>query len=96
MHSDLIGKIEKARRYAQEPERIAIGELKATFHGGNNDHVITLHEGHWACDCSFFRMWQTCAHVMAFQKIFNPMLPEQAREVGGPTVVAEDMAGALS
>ena len=27
MHSDLIGKIEKARRYAQEPERIALDEL---------------------------------------------------------------------
>jgi hypothetical protein len=96
MHSDLIGKIEKARRYAQEPERIAIGEMKATFRGGNNDHVITLHEGHWACDCSFFRMWQTCAHVMAFQKIFDPMLTPEAREVGGPNAVAEEMAGALS
>ncbi|HEX9371947.1 MAG TPA: hypothetical protein VF897_13115 [Roseiflexaceae bacterium] len=96
MHSDLIGKIEKARRYAQEPERITICDMKATFRGGNNDHVITLHDGHWACDCSFFRMWQTCAHVMAFQKIFNPMLPAQAREVGGPAVVEEAMSGALS
>ena len=42
MHSDLIGKIEKARRYAGEPERIAIGEMKASFRGGNNDHLITL------------------------------------------------------
>ena len=41
-------------------------------------------------------MWQTCAHVMAFQKIFNPMLTDEAREVGGPTAVSEEMAGALS
>jgi hypothetical protein len=96
MHSDLIGKIEKARRYAQEPERIAIDDLKARFRGGNNDHTITLSNDHWACDCSFFRMWQTCAHVMAFQKIFNPMLSDEAREVAGPAPVEEEMVGALS
>ena len=96
MHSDLIGKIEKARRYAHEPERIAIGEMKASFRGGNNDHLITLSEGHWSCDCSFFRTWQTCAHVMAFQKIFDPMLPEEAREATSPTPVDEHVVGALS
>jgi hypothetical protein len=95
MHSDLIGKIEKARRYAQEPERIAIGEMKASFRGGNNDHIITLSDGHWACDCSFFRMWQTCAHVMAFQKIFDPMLSQEAREATSPAAVEEQMVGAL-
>jgi hypothetical protein len=95
MHSDLIGKIEKARRYAQEPERIAIDELKARFRGGNNDHVITLSKGQWTCDCSFFRMWQTCAHVMAFQRILNQMLPPEAREATGPVAVEETMVGAL-
>ncbi|MBK9713131.1 MAG: hypothetical protein IPO81_17735 [Kouleothrix sp.] len=96
MHSDLIGKIEKSRRYAQEPERIRIGEMKATFHGGNNDHVITLHDGQWACDCSFFHMWQTCAHVMALQKILDPMLSSEARQIGGPNPVDEEIANALS
>ena len=96
MHSDLIGKIEKARRYANEPERIAIGEMKASFRGGNNDHLITLSNGHWSCDCSFFRTWQTCAHVMAFQKIFDPMLPEEAREATSPAPASEQMVGALS
>jgi hypothetical protein len=95
MHSDLIGKIEKARRYAQEPERIALDELKARFHGGNNDHIITLSEGQWTCDCSFFRMWQTCAHVMAFQRIFHPMLSDEAREAAGPAY-EEEMVGVLS
>lgn len=80
MHSDLIGKIEKARRYAAEPERIKLDELRATFHGGNSDHVITLKEGHWSCDCSFFRNWGTCAHVMAMQRILNPMLTDEARQ----------------
>ena len=96
MHSDLIGKIDKARRYAQEPERVALGELKARFHGGNNDHEITLSDGHWTCDCDFFGMWHTCAHVMALQKIFDPMLPSAAREANGPAVIDKAIAGALS
>ncbi len=81
MHSDLIGKIEKARRYAEEPERITITDLSATFHGGNGDHHITLQEdGHWNCTCSFFHSWKTCAHVMAMQKLLDAMLPHSARE----------------
>lgn len=81
MHSDLIGKIEKARRYAEEPERITFVGLKAQFHGGNCEHHITLKDdGHWECTCSFFRTWGTCAHVMAMQKLLNPMLPSTAQE----------------
>lgn len=80
MHSDLIGKIEKARRYAEEPERIQLSHITAHFHGGNSEHEITLKDGHWHCTCSFFNNWSTCAHVMAMQKLLNPMLPDQARE----------------
>lgn len=80
MHSDLIGKIEKARRYAAEPERIKFDELRATFHGGNSNHALTLKDGHWSCDCSFFHGWGTCAHVMAMQRILNPMLTDEARQ----------------
>lgn len=81
MHSDMIGKIEKARRYAEEPERIKFSGLTAHFEGGNREHTITLNdEGHWSCTCSFFHTWGTCAHVMAMQKLLNPMLPDSARE----------------
>lgn len=80
MHSDLIGKIEKARHYAQEPERVQIEELKATFHGGNSDHMVTIVDGHWRCECSFFRTWGTCQHVMAMQKMLEPMLSPEARQ----------------
>ncbi|MBP8250873.1 MAG: hypothetical protein KAX40_00805 [Herpetosiphon sp.] len=84
MHSDMIGKIDKARRYAQEPERIAIRSFSATFRGGN-EHVIMLsEEGEWNCDCQFFDRWQTCSHVMALQRILEPMLNEDARRAGSP------------
>ncbi|MCE2852986.1 MAG: hypothetical protein ACK5C8_01825 [Roseiflexaceae bacterium] len=84
MHSDLISKIEKARQYAQQPERIAIDSLRATFHGGNNDHHITIADGTWHCDCDFFKGHTTCAHVMAMQKILQPMLSERARAATNP------------
>jgi hypothetical protein len=73
-----------------------LDNLKARFRGGNNDHTITLESDRWSCDCSFFHMWQTCAHVMAFQQIFNPMLSPAAREAVGPTPMEEEMVGALS
>jgi hypothetical protein len=80
MHSDMISKIEKARRYAEEPERIQIIELQATFRGSNSNHVITLQDGQWASDDEFFRNWGTSAHIMAMQRVLEPMLPTEARE----------------
>jgi hypothetical protein len=94
MHSDLISKIEKARQYAQQPERIAIDSLSATFRGGNNDHTITIQGGDWQCDCEFFRSHTTCAHVMAMQKILAPMLSEQAKQASNP-LDADDLAELL-
>ncbi len=80
MHSDLIGKIEKARHYAQEPERVEVQLLHAVFRGSNNEHQITLEGGQWVCDCTAFRTHSTCAHVMSLQKILAPMLDTAARE----------------
>jgi hypothetical protein len=41
-------------------------------------------------------MWHTCAHVMAFQKIFDPMLAPEAREATSPITSTEEMAGSMS
>lgn len=94
MHSDLISKIEKARQYAQQPERIAIDSLQASFRGGNNDHTITINDGEWHCDCEFFRSHLTCAHVMAMQQILAPMLSDRARQATNP-LDADDLAELL-
>jgi hypothetical protein len=91
MHSDLIGKIEKAKRYAQEPDRVSVLELKATFHGGNHDHELALRDGHWHCSCDTAHRWGTCAHVMALQTMLEPMLSASARQVAGPELVEESV-----
>lgn len=81
MNSSMIGKIEKAHRYAQEPNRIRIRGLDASFHGGHDDYTISLNDGHWTCSCNTFssHVIGTCAHIMAIQQLLSPMLPDPLR-----------------
>ena len=78
MQSSLIGKIEKAKRYAQETERVTFSELSVKFHGENDDYVISYRDGRWHCTCHFFSNWGLCSHTMALEKILGNMLPEEA------------------
>ena len=88
MHSSLIGKIEKAHRYAQEPERISFSELEVSFQGAHSTYNTGYKDGHWHCSCSFFSKWGLCSHTMALQKLLSPMLPKEA-------LFAEDVAERL-
>ena len=47
MHSSLIGKVEKANRYARELDRITIDRLSLTFRGDNDTHHVGLDAGQW-------------------------------------------------
>jgi hypothetical protein len=83
MHSSLIGKIEKARRYAQQPERVRFQAFEATFHGEHDEHTIALTNDDWRCTCHSFAAQGTCAHVMAAQRILDVMLSPEARTATG-------------
>ena len=48
MHSSLIGKVEKANRYARELDRMTIDRLNLTFRGDNDTHHVSLDAGHAA------------------------------------------------
>ena len=78
MQSSIIGKIEKARRYAEEPERVKFIEFSANFRGDDNTYVTGFDEGKWHCTCEFFHRWGMCSHTMAMEKILGEMLPEAA------------------
>ncbi len=78
MQSSLIGKIEKAKLYAQEKDRITFSELAARFRGENDIYDIGFHDGKWNCSCSFFSNWGTCSHTMAMERILGHMLPDEA------------------
>lgn len=75
MDYGMIGKIEKAKRYAEERERINFQSFIATFDGENNPHAVEFQDGHWKCDCNFFATRGVCSHTMALERILEDMLP---------------------
>lgn len=76
MNYGMIGKITKAKRYAEERERIHFKTLSVTFNGDNNEHTVNLSDGLWKCDCDFFQTRGRCSHTMALEIILEGMLPE--------------------
>jgi hypothetical protein len=77
----MIGKIEKAYRYAREPERVSFESFTASFDGSHDAYRVTHDESGWSCSCHTFEahMVGTCSHVMAIQQILGGMLPDRAR-----------------
>ncbi len=57
MNSSMISKIAKAKRYAEEPERIQFTHFEATFQGENDVHTTNFDNGEWNCTCRFFHDW---------------------------------------
>jgi hypothetical protein len=78
VQSSLIGKIEKAKRYAQEKDRVTFSELSVKFRGENDEYSVNYQDGKWRCTCRFFSQWGLCSHTMAMEHILKEMLPEEA------------------
>lgn len=74
-----IGEISKAKRYAQEPERIQFSRFEATFRGERDVHTTTYNNGEWRCTCRFFHEWGDCSHTMAMQRILGVTIPKAQR-----------------
>lgn len=74
MDSGMIGKIEKAKRYAQERGRVRFNQFTVTFDGENNPHTVQYTGGEWQCDCDFFRTRARCSHTMALEMILEGMI----------------------
>ena len=75
MQSSLIGKIEKAKRYAQETDRVT---FTAKVRGDNDSYTVSYRDEKWQCTCRFFSTWGTCSHTMAMERVLDNMLPEEA------------------
>ena len=76
MDSGMISKIKKAKRYAEERDRIHFESFTVTFNGDNNPHTVHFNEGAWQCDCDFFKVRGQCSHSMAMEIILEGMLPQ--------------------
>ena len=78
MQSSLIGKVEKAKRYAGEPERITFSDFTADFRGEHNSYTVSYKDGKWYCGCHFFSQAGLCSHTMTLQRVLAEMLPGEA------------------
>jgi hypothetical protein len=74
MDYGMIGKIQKAKRYAEQRDRIHIETLRVTFDGENNPHTVNFEDGEWECDCDFFQTRGRCSHTMALEMILEGMV----------------------
>ncbi len=90
MNSGMIGKIDKAHRYAQEPDRMKLTTLSASFHGSHDEYLVSLDDRGWHCTCHTFEahVLDSCSHVMAAQLVLGPMLSEDARFTNAEPAVA--------
>ena len=80
MDSSIIGKIDKARKYAEETERVCINSFSATFQGNHNSYDVSFQSGAWDCDCHFFATRALCSHTMAMQRMLEDFLAKVAAE----------------
>ncbi|MCA9987917.1 MAG: hypothetical protein KDE09_18665 [Anaerolineales bacterium] len=79
MDYGVIGKIEKAKMYAEQPDRIQFSSFKVTIQGDNDGyHTVGYDDGVWSCDCNFFGSRGYCSHTMAMERVLTVMIPTSA------------------
>ncbi|MCA9937081.1 MAG: hypothetical protein KC418_00445 [Anaerolineales bacterium] len=71
----MIGKIEKAKMYAEEREqRIDFESFRVRINGDNSSHYVEYNSGNWHCDCEFFASRGHCSHTMAMERVLENMV----------------------
>jgi hypothetical protein len=75
MDSDMIGKIEKAIRYAQEPNRFEFQDFSVKVRGEHRIHTVNYSQQRLTCTCEFFGSHGNCSHTIAMEKVLGEMLP---------------------
>jgi hypothetical protein len=75
MDYGMIGKIEKAKRYAEDRKRFRFNKFDVTFHGDNNEHHVSFEDATFSCDCEFFLTHKRCGHTMALEILLKEMIP---------------------
>lgn len=76
LDSGMINKYQKAKSYADQPERMHIQDITVEFDGVHSQHKVEFHQGNWRCDCDFFGGHHTCSHVMALDRVLGVMAPD--------------------
>jgi hypothetical protein len=77
MDYGMIGKIEKAKRYAEEPERMTFNNLAVAFKGEHGDYEILLNAEGWHSNSPAFKAQGIDVHIMALEKVLDKMLKRE-------------------
>lgn len=85
MDSGMISKIQKAKLYAEQRDRIQFEEFAVTFRGEHDTHHVTYRRGNWNCTCRFFSQRGVCSHTMALEKVLEKMLKSVPTSAPGVT-----------
>jgi len=72
--SGMISKIQKAKRYAEEPQRVTFRSFSVSFAGDHSSYAVSYDQGVWTCECEFFKQRGICSHTMALERLLEPML----------------------
>ncbi len=76
MDSSMIGKIEKAKRYASEaPRRVVFNQFAVTLQGDSDTYTVSFDNARWSCGCHYFSAHGLCSHTMAMERVLGAMLP---------------------
>jgi len=78
MDYGMIGKIEKAKIYSEERERIKFESFRVNIQGDNDSHGVGYNQGTWDCDCAYFASHAVCGHTMTMERVLKDMV-----ELGG-------------
>ena len=90
MDYGMIGKIEKAKRYAEERNRITFNSLSIAFRGDNSNYTLSLNENGWHCTCPGFQMHHICPHLMSVERLFSSMIKRDPQPYApGQNVVSD-------
>jgi len=79
MDSGMVSKIEKARRYAEERDRVRFLQFEVVFRGDHNTYTVRYDSGAWKCGCRFFAQRGVCSHTMAMERILAGMVSEEGQ-----------------
>lgn len=77
MQSSFIGKVEKAKRYSQEKNRVSFSSFAATFNGEHDKYTIQYSQGRWTCSCNSYFQTGLCSHVMAMERMLDGMVMDK-------------------
>lgn len=78
MDTSYISKVEKAKRYAEQPDRVTFRRFVATIDGDNATHTVTFEDGKFLSDNAFYQKHGYSAHTMAMERILRGMIPPPA------------------